>query len=129
MPELNAKLSVYGANELKLKIGFSSVAAQEDARFPPSPPPSPPEGDGSTEVWSAEELKKKDAEELKAKQAAEAKKAKEKDELDAKNIARMQELEAGGKKVSGGMHKFDSSEVDVNGGSATADDFMDAFGF
>ena len=69
------------------------------------------------------------AREAKAKQAAEAKKAKEKDELDAKNVARMQELEAGGKKVSGGMHKFDSSEVDVNGGSGTADDFMDAFGF
>ena len=32
-------------------------------------------------------------------------------------------------KVSGGMHKFDSSEVDVHGGSSTADDFMDAFGF
>ena len=41
----------------------------------------------------------------------------------------MNELEASGKKVSGGMHKFDSSEVDVNGGNATADDFMDAFGF
>ena len=80
-------------------------------------------------VWSAEELKKKDAEELKAKQAAEAKKAKEKDELDAKNVARMQELEGAGKKVSGGMHKFDSSEVDVHGGEGTADDFMDAFGF
>ena len=33
------------------------------------------------------------------------------------------------KQLSGGKHKFDPSEVDVHGGSATADDFMDAFGF
>ena len=33
------------------------------------------------------------------------------------------------KKMSGGLHKFDASEVDVNGGDATADDLMDAFGF
>merc|ERR1712039_884193 len=45
------------------------------------------------------------------------------------NTTRMQELEASGKKVSGGMHKFDSSEVDVEGGDATTDDFLDAFGF
>ena len=38
-------------------------------------------------------------------------------------------MEAQGKKVTGGLHKFDASEVDVNGGDATADDFMDAFGF
>ena len=40
-----------------------------------------------------------------------------------------QALEKSGKKVAGGMHKFDADEVDVNGGDATADDFMDAFGF
>jgi diphthine synthase len=28
----------------------------------------------------------------------------------------------------GGLHKFDASEVDVDGGDATADDFLDAFG-
>ena len=33
------------------------------------------------------------------------------------------------KALSGGMHKFDPDEVDVNGGDATADDLMDAFGF
>ncbi len=33
------------------------------------------------------------------------------------------------KQLSGGKHKFDPSEVDVHGGNATADDFMDAFGF
>lgn len=33
------------------------------------------------------------------------------------------------KALAGGMHKFDPTEVDVNGGDATADDFMDAFGF
>ncbi|KOO23604.1 diphthine synthase [Chrysochromulina tobinii] len=38
-------------------------------------------------------------------------------------------LEAQGVKVAGGMHKFDASEVDVNGGTATADEFLDAFGF
>ena len=32
-------------------------------------------------------------------------------------------------KVLDGMHKFDSSEVDVHGGSSTADNIMDAFGF
>ena len=37
--------------------------------------------------------------------------------------------EASGKKVSGGLHKFDASEVDIEGGAAIADDFMDAFGF
>ena len=88
----------------------------------PTPPPS-----GAT--MSAEEWKKKEAEELKAKQEAERKKAIEKDKLEAENIAKMQALEAQGKKVAGGMHKFDASEVDVHGGNATADDFLDAFGF
>ena len=32
--------------------------------------------------------------------------------------------EASGKKVSGGLHKFDASEVDIEGGAATADDFI-----
>merc|ERR1719238_1512878 len=70
-------------------------------------------------AMTAEELAKKDKEELEAKKKAEA----EKDAVEAANIAKMNELEASGKKVSGGMHKFDSSEVDVNGGNATADDF------
>ena len=78
---------------------------------------------------SAEEFKKFEADELKAKQAAEAKKAAEKDALEAANLAKAQALEASGKKVAGGMHKFDASEVDVNGGDATADDLMEAFGF
>ena len=73
---------------------------------------------------SAEEFKKFEADELKAKQAAEAKKAAEKDALEAANLAKAQALEASGKKVAGGMHKFDASEVDVNGGDATADDLM-----
>jgi copper chaperone CopZ len=33
------------------------------------------------------------------------------------------------RRLAGGMFKFDSSEVDVEGGAATADEFMDAFGF
>ena len=46
-----------------------------------------------------------------------------------KAVNKAQELEKSGKKVAGGMHKFDANEVDVNGGDATADDFLDAFGF
>ena len=78
---------------------------------------------------TADEWKAAEAVELKAKQAAEAKKAAEKDELDRANRERATALESSGKKVAGGMHKFDASEVDVHGGSGTADDFMDAFGF
>ncbi len=33
------------------------------------------------------------------------------------------------KRLAGGMFKFDPSEVDVEGGSGTADELMDAFGF
>ena len=38
-------------------------------------------------------------------------------------------MEADGKQVKGGLHKFDASEVDAYGGEGTADDLMDAFGF
>ena len=47
---------------------------------------------------------------------------------EAANVEKMQALEASGKKAAGGLHKFDASEVDVHGGDATVDDFMDAFG-
>ena len=63
------------------------------------------------------------------KRAAEDKKAAEKLAAEDAAIKKAQELEASGKKVSGGLHKFDASEVDINGGNATADDFLDAFGF
>ena len=63
------------------------------------------------------------------KRAAEDKKAAEKLAAEEAAAKKAQELEAAGKKVSGGLHKFDASEVDINGGDATADDFMDAFGF
>lgn len=33
------------------------------------------------------------------------------------------------RRLAGGMFKFDPSEVDVEGGAATAEDFLDAFGF
>ena len=39
------------------------------------------------------------------------------------------EAPAAAKEQRGGLHKFDADEVDVEGGKATADDFMDAFGF
>uniref|UniRef100_A0A7S2DK48 diphthine methyl ester synthase n=1 Tax=Haptolina brevifila TaxID=156173 RepID=A0A7S2DK48_9EUKA len=63
-----------------------------------------------------------------AKAAQGASKATDKEKLDAHNVARAQTLEGEGKKVAGGMHKFDASEVDVHGGDGTADDFLDAFG-
>ena len=85
--------------------------------------------EGDAADADAEEWKKKEAEELKAKQAAEAKKAAEKQKAEDEAAAKAAALEAAGKKVAGGLHKFDASEVDVNGGNATADDFMDAFGF
>ena len=53
----------------------------------------------------------------------------EQEERDAKNAARDAEIAAKGKRAAGGVHKFDPDEVDVHGGNATADDFMDAFGF
>jgi len=70
-----------------------------------------------------------EAAELKKKQEEIAKKEKEKDELDRKNAEKDAELAKSGKRAAGGLHKFDPDEVDVHGGSATADDFMDAFGF
>jgi len=81
----------------------------------PAPEPAAPTFD------EAADLKKKQ-EDL-ARKAAEA--AKAEDERNRKAA----ELEASGKKAAGGLHKFDASEVDVHGGNATADDFMDAFGF
>merc|ERR1719454_306802 len=70
-----------------------------------------------------------DAAAAKAKREKEAKAEAERDAADAENAKKTAEMEAQGKKVSGGLHKFDASEVDINGGSGTADDFMDAFGF
>eukprot|EP00308_Calcidiscus_leptoporus_P008567 CAMPEP_0119403894 /NCGR_PEP_ID=MMETSP1334-20130426/143616_1 /TAXON_ID=127549 /ORGANISM="Calcidiscus leptoporus, Strain RCC1130" /LENGTH=844 /DNA_ID=CAMNT_0007427845 /DNA_START=23 /DNA_END=2557 /DNA_ORIENTATION=+ len=67
--------------------------------------------------------------EREAKAAADAKKAAEKLKAEEANQERAEALEASGKKVAGGVHKFDASEVDVEGGSGTADDFLDAFGF
>ena len=78
---------------------------------------------------TAEELAAKDAADKKAKREKEAKAEAERDAADAINAEKTKEMEASGKKVSGGLHKFDASEVDINGGSGTADDFMDAFGF
>ena len=80
-------------------------------------------------VMTAEELKAADAAAAKAKREKEAKAEAERDAADAENAKKTAEMEAQGKKVSGGLHKFDASEVDINGGSGTADDFMDAFGF
>ena len=78
---------------------------------------------------TAEELKAMDAAAAKAKREKAAKEEAERDAKDAENAIKQAKMEAEGKKVSGGLHKFDASEVDINGGSGTADDFMDAFGF
>ena len=80
-------------------------------------------------TMTAEELAAKDKADMKAKREKEAKADAERDAQDAINAEKTRLMEADGKKVGGGLHKFDSSEVDVHGGSGTADDFMDAFGF
>jgi len=85
--------------------------------------------DAAIAEMTAEELATLEADELKKKQADAAKKAAEKEALEEANAKKALELEASGKKAAGGLHKFDASEVDVHGGNATADDFMDAFGF
>merc|ERR1719409_1069095 len=78
---------------------------------------------------TAEELAAKDKADAKAKREKEAKAEAEREAADAANAERAAALEASGKRVTGGLHKFDASEVDVHGGNATADDFLDAFGF
>jgi len=82
-----------------------------------------------TGMMTAEELKAADAAAAKMKREKEAKEQAARDLADAENAKKQAAMEAEGKKVSGGLHKFDASEVDINGGSGTADDFMDAFGF
>ena len=74
-------------------------------------------------------LAAKDAADKMAKREKEAKAEAERDAADALNAERAAALEASGKRATGGLHKFDAAEVDVHGGNATADDFMDAFGF
>ena len=78
---------------------------------------------------TAEELAAKDAADKKAKREKEAKAEAEREAADALNAERAAALEKSGKRATGGLHKFDADEVDVHGGNATADDFLDAFGF
>ena len=80
-------------------------------------------------AMSAEELKAMDAAAAKAKREKEAKENADRDAHDADNAEKVAALEASGKKTTGGLHKFDADEVKQDGGDATADDFMDAFGF
>ena len=84
---------------------------------------------GGGKAMTAEELKAMDAAAAKAKRAKDAKEADERDAKDAENAEKQKAMEAEGKKVTGGLHKFDASEVQHDGGDATADDFLDAFGF
>ena len=76
-----------------------------------------------------EQLAAKDKADAQARREKDAKAEAERDASDAANAAATAAMEASGKKVGGGLHKFDSSEVDIDGGAGTADDFMDAFGF
>lgn len=95
--------------------------------LPPMPPVTPKDtGSGS---MTASQLKALDAKELEEKHQAATKKAAEKEAQLEENAKHVHALEASGKRAAGGVHKFDASEVDVHGGDATADDFMDAFGF
>ena len=80
-------------------------------------------------TMTAEELAAKDKADAKAKRDKEAKAEAERDANDAANLERQKAMEADGKQVKGGLHKFDASEVDAYGGEGTADDLMDAFGF
>ena len=75
---------------------------------------------------TAEEPAAKDAAD-KAKREKEAKVEAEREAADALNAERAAALEKSGKRATGGLHKFDADEVDVHGGNATADDFLDAF--
>ena len=75
------------------------------------------------------DLKAFEAEELRKKQAAANKKAKDPGGARRQKRRARAEIAKSGKRAAGGMHKFDPDEVDVHGGDATADDFLDAFGF
>jgi hypothetical protein len=98
-------------------------AASEKVDTPTAPPAAP-----SEPAFDLKALKEQEAAEMKKKIEENALKAKQKEKEEDERIAKMQALEAQGVKVAGGMHKFDASEVDVHGGNATADDFLDAFG-
>jgi tryptophanyl-tRNA synthetase len=113
------KKDVEAASEA-VAAAAAAAAAGGSAAGAPAAPAAP--------AFDLKALKEQEAAEMKKKIEENAKKAKEKEKEEDVRIARMQELEASGIKVAGGMHKFDASEVDVHGGNATADDFLDAFG-
>jgi hypothetical protein len=94
----------------------------------PTAPPAAPAAPAEEPAFDLKALKEQEAAEMKKKIEENALKAKQKEKEEDERIAKMQALEAQGVKVAGGMHKFDASEVDVHGGNATADDFLDAFG-
>lgn len=103
---------------------------QKNRKFDPSATPSAEArgpAEGKTECHF--DLSTFDKEEVEKKKAAEDKKQAERDAIEAENLKRMEAIEKSGKRAAGGLHKFDPDEVDVNGGDATADDLMAAFGF
>jgi len=118
-------------DELLEKKEWLKTAPPKKKKPPPAPPPAAeaPAEEAPAPAEGEFDLAAHEKAELEKKQADAAKKAKEKDELEKMNAEKDAALAAAGKRAAGGLHKFDPDEVDVHGGAATADDFMDAFGF
>ena len=130
MPTLNAALNTI--SKTRPENPLQALAALLSGAPPPPPNAAPKAAAApsapSEPAFDLKALKEQEAAEMKKKIEENALKAKQKEKEEDERIAKMQALEAQGVKVAGGMHKFDASEVDVHGGNATADDFLDAFG-
>ena len=127
-PKPKPKKAEKPKEEEKAKEEDASKGVETDAPTAPPAAPAAPAAPAEEPAFDLKALKEQEAAEMKKKIEENGKKAKEKEKEEDARIARMQELEAQGVKVAGGMHKFDASEVDVHGGNATADDFLDDFG-
>ncbi len=132
-PQLNAALNAIARDRPERPLEALAQllsAAEGGAAAPAAPAPAAPAASAAPAAAAADfDIVAHDKAELEKKKAAEAKKQAEKDAIEAENLKKMAEIESTGKRAAGGLHKFDPDEVDVHGGDATADDFMDAFGF
>ena len=122
-----SRLEAQGFSCFETQVGGHGVLWHADADSVSSAT-SEPAAEPAAPAFDLKALKEQEAAEMKKKIEENALKAKQKEKEEDERIAKMQALEAQGVKVAGGMHKFDASEVDVHGGNATADDFLDAFG-
>ena len=127
-PKPKPKKAEKPKEEEKAKEEDASKGVETDAPTAPPAAPAAPAAPAEEPAFDLKALKEQEAAEMKKKIEENALKAKQKEKEEDERIAKMQALEAQGVKVAGGMHKFDASEVDVHGGNATADDFLDAFG-